>query len=92
MHVLGGLAELQQQPLQPIPHPGEALPTLAEFGQQVARQGAAAAPSAAAEVAADRLCGDPVQVFSELAAGHGALGRFPGSGVMPLVRQFLGGT
>lgn len=85
VQAFGGLGKLQQQPLDPIPHPGEELPKLLEFGQQVAQQGAAA-PG----VSPDRLSGDHVQVFSELAAGHGALGRFPGPGVMPLVCEFLG--
>ncbi|GAB4817188.1 hypothetical protein N2152v2_004234 [Parachlorella kessleri] len=36
------------------------------------------------------LCGDGVQRFSEIDAAGGALGRFPGSQVMTLVKQFVG--
>lgn len=34
--------------------------------------------------------GDGVQRFSEIDAAAGALGRFPGSQAMPLIRQFIG--
>lgn len=34
--------------------------------------------------------GDTVRVFDELSAGYGALGRFPGRSVMPLISQFIG--
>ena len=36
------------------------------------------------------VLGDGVSEFTEIAAAAGALGRFPGSQVMPLVRQFVG--
>ena len=36
-----------------------------------------------------RVCGDAVGRFDEVAAARGALGRFPGSEVMPLLRQFV---
>lgn len=36
------------------------------------------------------VLGDGVQEFSEIAVAAGALGRFPGSGIMPLIRQFVG--
>lgn len=34
--------------------------------------------------------GDPVRSFDELSAARGALGRFPGSEVLTLVKQFAG--
>ena len=34
--------------------------------------------------------GDQVVAFDEISVAAGALGRFPGSQVMPLVRQFVG--
>ena len=34
--------------------------------------------------------GDGVAAFDEIAVAAGALGRFPGSQVMPLIRQFVG--
>ena len=37
-----------------------------------------------------RVFGDRVDRFDEVAAARGALGRFPGSEVMPLLRQFAG--
>ena len=36
--------------------------------------------------------GDPVRCFDELSAARGALGRFPGSQVMTLVKQFAQGA
>lgn len=36
------------------------------------------------------VLGDEVAVFNEIDAAAGALGRFPGSQVMPLIRQFTG--
>lgn len=36
------------------------------------------------------LYGDRVGAFDELSAGAGALGRFPGSEVMPLIKRFVG--
>ena len=36
------------------------------------------------------VLGDGVSEFTEIAAAAGVLGRFPGSQVMPLVRQFVG--
>lgn len=34
--------------------------------------------------------GDPVRSFDEVSAVRGALGRFPGSQVMPLIKQYAG--
>ncbi len=34
--------------------------------------------------------GDPVRSFDEVSAARGALGRFPGSQVMPLIKQYAG--
>ena len=86
--MLGGKV---QQPLEPIPHPAGQLPTLADLGLQMAKQDTGySRGAAAAKSSADRLCGDSIHVFNELSAGRGALGRFPGAGVMPLVCQFLG--
>lgn len=34
--------------------------------------------------------GDPVRSFDELSAARGALGRFPGSEVMRLIKRFTG--
>ncbi len=34
--------------------------------------------------------GDPVVAFDEISVAAGVLGRFPGSQVMPLIRQFIG--
>ena len=36
------------------------------------------------------VLGDGVAEFSEIAVAAGGLGRFPGSQVMPLIRQFVG--
>ena len=34
--------------------------------------------------------GDAVRSFDEVSAARGGLGRFPGSGVMTLIKQFAG--
>ena len=36
--------------------------------------------------------GDAVRSFDELSAARGSLGRFPGSEVMTLIKQFVGGV
>lgn len=85
MHTLGGIKKLQQQPLSPIPHPGEVLPNLVDFGHGLPQPRLDRPP-----IEMQRLSGDDVRVYSEIAAAHGALGRFTGGAIMPLVRQFLG--
>ena len=71
------------------------LPALAAI-QQAAAGGAPAAepdPAQQAGAAAGPAAGewgDGVRRFSEIDAPAGALGRFPGSQVMPLIRQFVG--
>ena len=81
---MGGLQQVQRQPLEPISHPSESQPSLLEFGRSLA----AAQQERAATAAPVRVAGDAVETFGELAAARGALGRFTGAGVMPLVRQF----
>lgn len=61
----------------------------AEQGSQVGSTEAAAASAAAGEDALGAW-GDGVKRYSEIDAAAGALGRFPGSQVMPLIRQFIG--
>lgn len=85
VHALGGIEKLHQQPLSPIPHPEENLPNLVDFGHGLPQQLQDRHP-----IDMQRLSGDHVRLYSEVAAAHGALGRFTGGAIMPLVRQFLG--
>lgn len=85
VQTLGGLEKLQQQPLSPIPHPEEDLPNLVDFGRGLAQR-----HQERPSIEMHRLSGDKVRVYSEVVAAQGALGRFTGAAVMPLVRQFLG--
>lgn len=73
-------AELPSLPLPSIPHPSSDVKTLSEL-------------DAAANVADARkqqlgCTGDSVLTFGEQAAAEGALGRFPGCEVMPMIKNF----
>lgn len=83
------------------PPPLQAL--LSQAAQQQRRREAAAAGRAFGEGGADdeglgawretwpqEVLGDGVCAFDELSAARGGLGRFPGSQVMPLLKQFVG--
>jgi len=67
-------------------------------GSRSVNDGTGAAPAMTAAMEGDRggsmQCrtgfGDSVTRFNEVAAARGALGRFPGSEVMPLLRQVAG--
>lgn len=102
VQALGGDAAVDSIALGPIPHPAEegaggegaqaaAAVAAAIDGRQTQRQ---QQPIAARQGQERRrpaaVLGDGVAEFSEIAVAAGALGRFPGSGIMPLVRQFIG--
>ncbi len=82
MEALGGSTFVRSIPLEPIPHPdpGESVAELLSKANGVE---GTAAPERTVQL------GDTVGSFDEVAAAHGALGRFPGSQVMPLIRDFI---
>lgn len=102
----GGSEEICGTPLGPIPlpdmkNPPSASELLAQAQQQEARREAAAKGRPFIGVSAELhgpwtepwpqvVAGDGVSSFSELAAARGSLGRFLGSQVMPLIKQFVG--
>ncbi len=81
---LGGDSAVRGIPLKPIPHPnpGESVADLLATRAENGPEGTAAVETSAQH-------GDSVREFDEVAAAQGALGRFPGSQVMPLIRSFL---
>ena len=82
MEALGGSSAVEGIPLEPIPHPDPAERVADLLAKATESKGRAAAETGA-------MHGDGVGRFDEVAAAQGALGRFPGSQVMPLVRSFL---
>jgi hypothetical protein len=86
--VLGGPAAVRLQQLGPIAHPEDTSlqPTMWELAKEAARRDGAGELNGHAR----QLFGDAVARFSETAAAAGALGRFPGSEVMRLLKQFVG--
>ena len=84
MDALGGSSAVQGIPLKPIPHPDpkESIADLLATRGENESEGAAAEKDSAQH-------GDCVRDFDEVAVAQGALGRFPGSQVMPLIRSFL---
>lgn len=81
VEALGGSSAVEGIPLEPIPHPDPA-ERVADLLAKAESRGRAAAETGA-------IHGDGVGRFDEVAAAQGALGRFPGSQVMPLLRSFL---
>ena len=82
---MGGSAAVLQTPLTHIPHPpSDPGITLQTLGQAAQQQVNLNTPGN------EQLSGDAVCKFGEAAAAAGFLGRFPGSAIMPLVRQFIG--
>ena len=82
---MGGSAAVSKIALQHIPHPSNTnsqttLSTLAQAAQRRTQNKAESTHRA----------GDNVVTFGEAVAASGFLGRFPGSEVMPLVKQFTG--
>jgi hypothetical protein len=79
---MGGPEAVLSIPVEFIPHPlpQEQQPSL----QQLATQ------CRAWQAPTDSIKGDLVSAFGEAAAAYGALGRFPGSSVMGIVKQFTG--
>ncbi len=86
----GGPAALARAPLRPIPPPEAAVAAAGGDAAALARLGAAACAAGGAPSAPAPTAGDGVAAFSESAAAAGALGRFPGSELMALVREFVG--
>ncbi len=85
---------MEALPLAPIPLPDVASPP--SFSQlrlqaqaQEARRRAGAAGDAAA-VYPRLVLGDGVRSFDELSASCGALGRFTGASIMPIIKQLCG--
>ncbi len=82
---LGGPTAVAHVPMGLIPHPVDG------GVEGVVRAGRAAAAKSGRDVGrAQRAVWDVVTTYDEVAAARGALGRFPGSEFMPLVRQFCG--
>lgn len=82
MEVLGVNEAFQGLSLGPIPHPDPA-ESVAELLEKSSSQQTPACAGSHSEH------GDGVVSFDEVAAAQGALGRFPGREVMPLVKSFL---
>ncbi|CAL8468172.1 g7711 [Coccomyxa elongata] len=82
VEALGGDSAVRGIPLEPIPHPdpGESIADL--LATKIENESVV---TAAVETSAQHV----VREFDEVAAAQGALGRFPGSQVMPLIRSFL---
>ena len=84
VRVLGGDERIRGMELGPIPLPHEESDD--EHGVQGAPPPGCGPPASQAAPAV--AFGDGAVRFSEAAAAAGALGRFPGSEVMPLVKRF----
>jgi 2,3-diphosphopglycerate-independent phosphoglycerate mutase len=86
----GGPAALARAPLRAIPPPEAAVAAAGGDAAALARLGAEAHSAGGVPPAPAPAAGDGVAAFSERAAAAGALGRFPGSELMALVREFVG--
>jgi hypothetical protein len=83
---IGGAAQLAAcSPGQRIPLPDVKQPPDLQQLLQQAQQQAQSSSSRCSGAA----CWDEVVAFDELSAARGSLGRFPGSQVMPLIKDFL---
>jgi hypothetical protein len=87
----GGVAALpgchpgQRIPLPDVKQP----PDLQQLLQQAQQQQSGDSSSSSIGAGASGVCWDGVVVFDELVAARGSLGRFPGSEVMRLIKEFL---
>ena len=85
---LGGDETVLAIPLGPIAHPIEGGGERSNGGGGASHPALMVAGAAAAVAVA--VAGDAVAEFSEAAAAEGALGRFPGSQVMSVIKDFAG--
>jgi len=83
-----GAASLPQLPLPPISHPSAPQKTLVELAAAAERRCAVSGSHLEAPQGNHRS-GDTTMSFGESAASAGALGRFPGCEVLPLIKRFL---
>ena len=78
---LGGEAALNSASLETVPMPATDVPLPCLVG---------ASSKVSAELPpAGAMAGDSVRTFDEVAAADGALGRFLGAGIMPLLKSLI---